>query len=340
MLRWDATGARTERIVVDGRTHDAPLVVMKSGEILPLILRFPKLSARDGPEVLGPVEHHEAAESLIGTLDMVLGAGGVFEKARVGDGGKEIRRAALALLADAVQLYRSSGRDAEVERVCAMVTRQMRLGLLALQVRRAVFRALRAGDAKVAYRRFTRVPKDVGSEKRSQGDFVTTFSKEYRGRKVTRPSGGHVYEIVQGAARVTMPVLQGDGEAEMAASKEGTDVAELLPVSEPCDALKELCSGIFPEEQPSFSDAAYGGGYAYYGDEPHLCCALPSVATSEAICCETELHDSFITRWEPWGMEENSAVAVIALLLRDGKEMCERMMCYGLDRRTHAEMEG
>lgn len=344
MEKWDTVGVRTERIVVDGRAIDAPLVVMKSGEILPLVVRFPETPSRGTSAVAASQEHHEAAESLIESTDLILRLGRAIKTGSTGKAGHPMVRSALELVSDAIQLYRVPGRDGEVHRLCAMITRQVRLGLLARQVRQAVFRGLKARNPKILYRRWVRIPgtDEKGGflrDKHGATPFVTELSQEYRGGRPSRPSGGHVYETIQAAARVTLPALQDDWEADAAGLEKGGGAIEFLAVSEPPDALEDLCVGVFPEGEASDSNQTRRGAYAYYGDEPHLCCALPSVTIPETLCCETELHNSFITRWKPWGMEENSAVAAIALLLRDGKEMCQRMVCYGLDRRTHAEME-
>ena len=344
MQKWDTAGVRTERIVVDGRAIDAPLVVMKSGEILPLVLRFRESSSPEASAVAVPQEHHEAAESLMESTDLILRLGHAIKASSMEKTADRMVRSALELVSDAIQLYRVPGRDGEVHRLCAMITRQVRLGLLARQVRQAVFRGLKARNPKILYRRWVRIPgtNEKGGflkDKPGGTQFVTELSKEYRGGRPSRPSGGHVYETVQAAARATLPVLQDDWEAAPAGLEKQGGAIEFLPIGEPSDTLEDFCEGVFPKGEASDSNQTRRGAYAYYGDEPHLCCALPSVAIPETICCETELHNSFITRWEPWGVEENSTVAAIALLLRDGKEMCQRMLCYGLDRRTHAQIE-
>jgi hypothetical protein len=344
MEGWRSAGVRTERVIVDGRAFDAPLVVMESGEILPMIVRFPEADPGARSAVPDVLKHGEAAEALIDTTHLVLDVLHACRKVKV-ERADEIVSLGLELVADAMQLYRAGRRDDEVQRLCALVARQMRMGLLALQVRRAVLQALKARNPHVVYRRFTRIPETDGkggalTDGSGRKKFVTECSREYRRGRVKKPRGGHVYEIVQGAMVASMPSLHVDEDALSPIEEEGGDATEFVSIPSAPDSLEELCIGHLPGGEDVDAEVAECSVVACYADEPHVCCALPPVDRPSAVCCETELHNLCVTRWEPWGTEENRAVVACAFLLQDGVTMCERMLCYGLERRTYCQPGG
>ena len=343
MQGWNRAGVRTERIIVGDRAFDAPLVIMRSGEILPLVVRFPETGLGENSAAAGSQKHHDAADSLIDSMDLILTAGNECKKMGMEKAVDEIVKPSLELISDGLKLYGSSGREEEVQRLCVLITRQVRMGLLSLKVRRAIFGALKAENPNILYRRFTRAPttdddRPLVKGEYSRGRFVSGSTKPSRGGKSRRRPQGHVYEIIQGAAAVSMPALRLDQEARPRNQKEETDGVEFSPPGQSSDAFEDLCRGHLPEEG-FVSDVGVRGIRAYHDDEPHLCCALPSVLPPSPPCCETELHNLFITRWEPWGAEENSAFVASAILLRDGVLICERMRCYGLNRRTYGRLQ-
>jgi hypothetical protein len=344
MEQWDSAGVRTEKVIFEGRAFDAPLVLTKGGDILPLVFRRPRTPLSE-TERESLRKRHPAAEALIQNMDLVLRLRRAIYRMKVRDWKSAILIVdhALELLSDATQLYRLSKRDDEVHRLCVMVTRQIRMGLLALQLQEAVFRALEAGNPNIVYRKFARAPEGRRTQGLPKGKsgreyLVTELSKENEGKSDRGPSSGHVYEIVQATAKVTVPVLQTDWEAGIPIPAEESAAMKLLPTEQTSDALEDLCQGISPEGEACDSDFVYGGAGLYYGDEPHVCCALPSVAPPPSVVCETELHNRFVTRWEPWGAEEKSALVAMAVLLRDSDLMCERLLCFGLDRKDYAEV--
>lgn len=341
MQGWNKTGVRTEKVIVEGRVFDAPLVITTSGEILPLVVRFPENPPGGNVEVPALQKRHHTAEALIRNMDLILAVADASKKLGMRRAADEIVTPALQLTADAIRLYTASRDDEEVQRLCVLVARQVRMGLLSLTVRRAVHGALKGRNPCVVYRRFTRFPKTEENKGFLEGSYtcletVTELSKHYRPGKKVRPPRGHVYEIIQSAALVRMPVLH-VGQAERPPGQwERTGDIEFLPIEQASDVFEDLCTGSGAQDD-SDSGPAESGPDLCYGDEPHLCCALPTV-TPPSACCQTELHNLFVTRWDPWGTEETSALIAYASLLQDGARMCERMLCYSLNRRTCGEL--
>lgn len=343
MQRWSQSGVRTEKIIVEGRVFDAPLVVTHSGEILPLVVRFPGASPAGNSAVPELQRRQNAAEALLSTMHLILAVPGACKRIRMEKAADEIVKPSLQLTSDAIRLYRASESEEDVQRLCVLIARQVRMGLVALRVRGAVFRGLKTNNPNILYRRFTRFPKtdDKGNRlKDSYGrtQIVIEVTKDCKRGKSVRPPRGHTYEIIQAAATVGMPSLQADEELGQPTQGEQTSDIEFHPIEESPDAFEDLCRG-YPPEADLDCDPADSGLGLCYGDEPHLCCALPSV-TRPSACCETELHNLILTRWEPWGTEETSALVACAILLEDGALLCERMLCHGLNRRMYGEMRG
>lgn len=341
MQRWNRIGVRTEKIVVDGRVFDAPLVVTQSGEILPLVVRVPEASPEGNAAVPGLQRRHDAAEALLSTMHLILAVPIACKKIKMETAADEIMKPALQLALDAIRLYMASKSEEEVERLCVLIARQVRMGLLALSMRRAVLGALKSKNPNVFYRRFARFPRtdDKGNllkDSHGRTQIAMEVIKDYKRGKRLRPPGGHVYEIIQSAATVGVPALRADEEPGQPTEGEQTSDIEFHPIEQPSDAFETLCRG-YPAEADLDCGSADSGLGLCYADEPHLCCALPSVVPPSA-CCETELHNLCVTRWQPWGTEETSALVACGMLLQDGELMCERMLCHGLNLRTYGEM--
>jgi len=345
MKGWSAAGVKTERVTVGEEVVEAPLVLMESGEILPMILQFPDVRSGEGGELGRLRESATVAETLISSMDAVLTAATMCERLSSKRDADELITPAFKLLSDAISLHKYTRRDDEVKRLCVLINRQLRMGLLALTLRRAVLRRLKVNDPRIFYRKLTRSQRfdqdgACSDDNSGRRQFITQWSRQYKRGRSKRPKQGHVLEFVQAAAQVGMRALQFDQE-DMLLGREKEAALEFFAVRQCSERLDELCEGQLPEDhhtRGSTENNCCAG--SYYGDEPHVCCTLPPMDPPADICCATEIHNLSVTRWEPWGTEEKSAIVAISMLLLDRRRACERMICYGLTPAAHVQLQG